>query len=67
MYFIMTKPLKKQPQEKMSVTLKISRSAIATLDRVKAKRIECGASRRQVQHGALVEEAIELLKRKEGL
>ena len=67
MYFIMDKPLKRQPRKKMPVTLSLSRSALATLARIKAKRIERGASRRQIQDGALVEEAIVLLRQKEGL
>lgn len=66
MYFIMDKSLKRQPRKKMPVTLSLSRSALATLARIGANRLERGASRRQVQDGPLIEEAIELLKRKEG-
>ena len=51
----------------MKITLSLSRSGLATLDRIRAKRLEQGASRREVQHGALVEEAIQLLKEKESL
>ena len=57
----------KQPQDKIKITLSISRGAIATLDRIRAKRFEEGASRRQLQNSALVEEAIKLLKREEGM
>lgn len=52
---------------KMKVTLNLSRAAVAVLDRVRAKRLEQGAGRREVQPSNLVEEAIELLKLKEGL
>lgn len=52
---------------KMKITLSISRSLLADLDRIHAKRLESGASRREAQNSVLVEEAIELLKRKEGL
>ena len=57
----------KRPAEKMKITLSLSRSALAVLDRVRAKRLEEGASRREVQPSQLVEEAIELLKQREGL
>jgi hypothetical protein len=57
----------KLPSGKMKITLSLSRSALAALDRIRAKRLERGASRREVQHGTLVEEAIELLRKKEGL
>lgn len=57
----------KRPAEKMKITLSLSRSALAVLDRVRAKRFEEGASRREVQPSQLVEEAIELLKQREGL
>lgn len=61
------KKLSGQPGGKMKITLSLSRSGLATLDRIRAKRLEQGASRREVQHGALVEEAIQLLKEKESL
>lgn len=51
----------------MKITLSLSRSVLAALDRISAKRLERGASRREVQQSILVEEAIELLKRKERL
>lgn len=54
-------------RSRIKTTLSLSRSVLAALDRIKANRLERGASRREVQHSALVEEAIELLKRKEGL
>lgn len=62
--------MRKPPKQllgKMKITLSLSRSALAALDRISAKRLERGASRREVQQSILVEEAIELLKRKEGL
>ncbi len=62
----MKKP-SKQANEKMKITLSLSRAALAALDRIRANRLEEGAGRREVQHSALVEEAIELLKRKEEL
>ncbi len=60
------KPSKK-PAAKLKITLSLSRSILAALDRISAKRVEKGASRRDVQHSILVEEAVELLKRKEEL
>lgn len=51
--------------EKIKVTINLSRPALAALARIGAKRFEAGASRRGVQQGVLIEEAIELLKRKE--
>jgi len=56
-----------QSAGKMKITLNLSRAAVAVLDRVRANRLEQGASRREVQQSTLVEEAIELLKQKEGL
>ena len=57
----------KQPGPKLKITLSMSRSALAALDRVRAKRLERGGGRREVQNSALVEEAIELLRQKEGI
>lgn len=62
----MKKP-RKTSSQKIKITLSLSRSALAVLDRIRAKRFEGGASRREIQHNTLVEEAIELLKRKEDL
>ena len=56
-----------QSAGKMKITLSLSRATLAVLDRVRAKRLEQGASRRAVQQSSLVEEAIELLKQKENL
>lgn len=61
------KKLLRKKGRKIKVTLSLSRDVLAALDRISAKRLERGASRREVQQSALVEEAIELLKRKEGL
>jgi hypothetical protein len=52
---------------KIKMTLNLSRAAVAVLDRVRAKRLEQGVGRRAAQPSNLVEEAIELLKQKEGL
>ena len=49
---------------KVKVTVSLSRSAVAALDRIGATRLEAGAGQRQVQKSALLEEAIELLRRK---
>lgn len=52
--------------QKIKVTLSLPRSAVAALDRIGAKRLENGASRREIQHSTLVKEAVDLLKNKEG-
>lgn len=57
----------KQIKDKIPITLSLPRSALAALDRIRAKRFEKGATRRAVQNGALVEEAVELLKKSEDL
>ncbi len=57
----------RSPKDKEKRTLSVSRATSAALDRIRAKRLEEGSARRQVGPGALVEEAVELLKRKEGL
>jgi hypothetical protein len=51
----------------IKITLNLSRASVATLDRIRAKRLEAGGSRREAQAGRLVEEAIQLLRRKEGI
>lgn len=50
---------------KVKVTVTLSRSAVAALDRISAKRLEAGAGRRQVQQSAIIEEAIQALRNKE--
>lgn len=57
----------RSPKDKEKRTLSVSRATSVVLDRIRAKRLEEGAARREVGHGALVEEAVELLKKKEGL
>lgn len=57
----------KPPSQKMKITLSVSRHALAAMDRIRAKRLEEGANRREVQPSTLVEEAIGLLRRKEGI
>jgi len=52
---------------KVKLTVSLSRSAVAALDRIAAKRLEAGAGRRQVQQSAVVEEAIQALRAKEGV
>lgn len=52
---------------KLKLTISLTRSAVAALDRIAAKRIEDGASRRELQHSALIEEAIHSLRDKEGV
>jgi len=61
------KKASKPPGPKLKITLSMSRSALAALDRIRAKRLEHAAGRREVQNSALVEEAIELLRQKEGI
>jgi hypothetical protein len=56
----------KQPT-KVKLTVSLSRSAVAALDRISAKRLEAGAGRRQVQQSAIIEEAIQSLRQKEGV
>jgi hypothetical protein len=50
---------------KVKVTVSLSRSSVAALDRIAAKRLEAGASRRELQPSALIEEAIQALREKE--
>jgi len=57
-------PTEKLPT-KVKVTVSLSRAALATLDRIRGKRLEAGARRRQAQQSALIEEAIHDLRRKE--
>jgi hypothetical protein len=52
---------------KVKLTVSLSRSAVAALDRIGAKRLEAGASRREIQQSALIEEAIQALRDKEGV
>lgn len=52
---------------KVKVTVSLSRSAVAALNRISAKRVEAGAGRRQVQQSAIIEEAIQALRQKEGV
>lgn len=48
------------------LTVSVSRSAVATLDRIRADRFERGFGRREMATSRLIEEAIDLLKRNEG-
>jgi len=50
---------------KVKLTVSLSRSAVAALDRIAAKRLEAGAARREIQQSALIEEAIQALRQKE--
>lgn len=52
---------------KVKLTVSLSRSAVAALDRIAAKRMEAGASRREIQQSALIEESIQALRGKEGV
>lgn len=54
-----------KPSAKVKVTVSLSRAALATLDRIRGKRLEAGVRRRQAQQSALIEEAIHDLRRKE--
>lgn len=56
---------KSKAATKVKVTVSLTRSAVASLDRISAKRVEEGAGRRQVQQSALIEEAILALREKE--
>ena len=57
----------RKPASKVKLTISLTRSAVAALDRIAAKRIEDGASRRELQNSALIEEAIHSLRDKEGV
>lgn len=59
--------MKKRPvvSDKGKLSVSVSRPSLAVLDRIRAKRIEEGHGRRQAQPGRLIEEAIELLRKKE--
>ena len=61
----MKKPLKPST-DKIKLTLSVSRETSAALDRIRVKRLEEGAPRSLAQLSLLVEEAVELLKKKEG-
>lgn len=58
---------KKATGGKMQLNLWLSRGAIADIGRIGAKRLESGAARRETGQSAIVEEAIALLKKKEGI
>ncbi len=60
------KKASKPSMGKIKLTLSISRETSAALDRIRVKRLEEGAPRRQAQLSVLVEEAVELLKKKVG-
>jgi hypothetical protein len=51
----------------VKLTVSLSRSAVAALDRIGAKRLEAGASRREIQQSTLIEEAVQSLREKEGV
>ena len=57
----------KKQATKVKLTVSLSRSAVAALDRISANRLEAGAGRRQVQQSAIIEEAIQALRQKEGV
>src|SRR5712691_2679980 len=48
---------------KVKLTVSLSRSAVASLERIGAARLEAGEGRRQINKSALLEEAIGLLRR----
>jgi hypothetical protein len=52
---------------KVKLTVSLSRSAVAALDRIAAKRLEAGSARREIQQSALIEEAIQALRAKESV
>ena len=56
-----------KPSNKIKITLSISRITLAALDRIRANRLEQGANPRDILASTLVEEAIELLKKKEAV
>jgi hypothetical protein len=60
-------PLQRKGLSKVKLTVSLSRSSVAALDRIAAKRVEDGASRRDVQQSAIIEEAIQKLRGKEGV
>ena len=70
-YYCKMAPVPGQKTEKQAtkvkLTVSLSRSAVAALDRISAKRLEAGAGRRQVQQSAIIEEAIQALRQKEGV
>jgi hypothetical protein len=51
----------------VKLTVSLSRAAVAALDRISAKRLEAGSSRREIQQSVLIEEAIQSLRVKEGV
>jgi len=60
-----TQGTKKADKDKVKVTVSLSRSALAALGRISAKRVEAGAELREISQSALIEEAVQALRRKE--
>ncbi len=58
-------PMATKTLAKVKVTVSLTRAAVAALDRIRGKRLEAGARRRQAQQSSLIEEAIHDLRRKE--
>ncbi len=61
----MVKPENAHP--KIKITLTLPRGTMVALDRIRAKRTQKGAARREIGPSALVEEAIKLLREREGI
>lgn len=56
-----------EPTERMKITLSMSRAAQVALERIRAKRLEGGANLREIRPSRLIDEAVEMLRRKEGV
>ena len=61
----MEKPKKTHP--KVKITLTLPRGTMVVLERIRARRTQRGATRREIGPSALVEEAIKLLREREGI
>ena len=61
----MAKPENTHP--KVKITLTLPRGTMVVLERIRARRTQRGATRREIGPSALVEEAIKLLREREGI
>lgn len=61
----MAKPENIHP--KIKITLTLPRGTMVVLERIRARRTQKGATRREIGASALVEEAIKLLQEREGI
>ncbi len=61
------KQVSRGPTERMKITLSMSRAAQVALELIRAKRLREGANRREVRPSRLIDEAVDILRRKEGV